>query len=127
MHLNKYLSPLTIALVLAANSLSLHAADTAEVACRSTAECAAQTEKIGATVDRSARDGKHLRDDQFAWINRINKASIVMLSEEGIVSQQQGQEIAGGVQYVLDQAGRANGKRPSDLLQIERIMIDRIG
>lgn len=101
------------------------AANTAELPCRTTAECKAQAEKIGATVAPSkAKSGI---DDQFTWVNRINKASIVMLTEEGIVTPAQGRQIAKGVRHVLTQAGQPDGKRPSDVLQIEKIMIDEIG
>ncbi|MBT1118208.1 argininosuccinate lyase [Stutzerimonas nitrititolerans] len=126
MYMQKTLLSLAVAFALATCHLSLQAADTADLPCRTTAECAAEAAKIGATVERSgARQGKH--DDQFTWVNRINKASIIMLTEEKIVSRQQGREIARGVQHVIDQAGKPNGKKPSDVLQIERIMIDKIG
>lgn len=102
------------------------AANTAELPCRTTTECASQAAKIGATVDaRTLKGGAD--DDQFNWLNRINKASIVMLSKEGIVNAQLGRRIASGVQHVIDQASQANGKRPSDVLQVEQIMIDKIG
>ncbi|WP_454864662.1 argininosuccinate lyase [Pseudomonas rhizophila] len=126
MTLRKTLLCLAVACALATTQLSAQAADTADLPCRTTAECAAEAAKIGATVDRAgAKHSKH--DNQFTWVNRINKASIVMLTEEDIVSRQQGQEIARGVQYVIDQAGKPDGKKPSDVLQIERIMIDKIG
>src|SRR5690606_1000337 len=126
MYTQKTLLSLAVAFALATSHLSLHAADTADLPCRTTAECAAEAAKIGATVERvGARQGKH--DDQFTWVNRINKASIVMLTEEKIVSRQQGREIARGVQHVIEQAGKPNGKKPRDVLKIERIMIDKIG
>jgi len=101
------------------------AANTADLPCRTTAECAAQAEKIGATVDKHAKGGAY--ESQFSWMNRINKASVVMLTEEGIVNAPLGRRIAEGVQHVIDQAGQPSGKRPSDVLQIEKIMIDKIG
>jgi argininosuccinate lyase len=105
---------------------SLQAANTADVPCNSTAECAAQAAKIGASIDKRALKGGAY-ESQFAWMNRINKASIVMLTEQGIVSAPQGKRIASGVQHVIDQAGQPDGKRPSDVLQVEKIMIDKIG
>ncbi len=101
-----------MAFALAATQLSAQAANTGELPCRTTAECAAQAAKIGASVDRgAAKKGAH--DDQFAWINRINKASIVMLTEEKIVDRRQGREIARGVQHVIDQAGKADASAPA--------------
>jgi argininosuccinate lyase len=104
----------------------VHAANTAEVPCATTEQCAAQAAKIGATVEKPKAKGNP-SEDQFAWLNRINKASIVMLTEEGIVTPELGRKIAGGVRYAIDQGEQANGKRPTDVLQLEQIMTDRIG
>ncbi|GGJ98021.1 argininosuccinate lyase [Pseudomonas matsuisoli] len=115
---------LALSISLAFNPLA-HAANTADKPCKTTAECASQAEKIGASTgsSREATSG----EDQFDGVNRINKASIVMLTEEGIVSPEQGHAIAGGVRHVIEQGGKPDGKRPSDVLQIERIMVDKIG
>ncbi|MBK0058784.1 argininosuccinate lyase [Pseudomonas sp. S44] len=102
------------------------AANTADLPCKTTAECAEQARKIGATVDKSALKGGQ-QESQFDWLNRINKASIVMLTEQGIVPADQGKVIAGGVRYAIDQAKQPDGKRPSDVLQLEQVMIDKIG
>jgi argininosuccinate lyase len=111
---------------LLATSYGAHAANTAEKPCATTEQCAAQAAKIGATVDKSKnRDSK--TESQFSWLNRINKASIVMLTEEGIVKPEMGQKIASGVRYAIDQADKPDGKRPSDVLQLEQIMTDKIG
>jgi argininosuccinate lyase len=108
------------------NSYGAYAANTAEVPCATTEQCAAQAAKIGATVDKSKSKGSK-GESQFSWLNRINKASIVMLTEEGIVKPEMGQKIASGVRYAIDQADQPNGKRPSDVLQLEQIMTDKIG
>lgn len=125
MRTRKTLLHLAVVYALFASSSAL-AANTAELPCRTTAECAEQARKIGATVDKSALKGGAY-ESQFSWLNRINKASIVMLTEEGIVSAPQGRRIAGGVQHVIDQAAQPGGKSPSDVLQVEQIMIDKIG
>ncbi|MFB4391382.1 MULTISPECIES: argininosuccinate lyase [unclassified Pseudomonas] len=111
------------ALLVSANA---YAANTADLPCKTTAECAEQARKIGASVDKSALKGAG-QESQFDWLNRINKASIVMLTEEGIVGPEQGRQIAGGVRYAIDQARQPDGKRPSDVLQLEQLMIDKIG
>lgn len=121
----KTLLHLAVAYVLSA-SYGAYAANTAELPCATTEQCAAQAAKIGATVDKSKnKDSK--TESQFSWLNRINKASIVMLTEEGIVKPQMGQKIATGVRFAIDQADQPNGKRPSDVLQLEQIMTDKIG
>lgn len=102
------------------------AANTGLIPCTTTAECSAEAAKIGASVYNRAPGGGAY-EDQFSGLNRINKASIVMLSEEGIVKAPMAGKIAAGVQYVIAQAAQPGGKRPSDVLQIEQIMVDYIG
>jgi argininosuccinate lyase len=102
------------------------AANTAELPCATTEQCAAQAAKIGATVEKTKGKVDHA-EGQFAWLNRINKASIVMLTEQGIVTPELGRKIAGGVRYAIDQGAQADGKRPTDVLQLEQIMTDKIG
>ena len=107
------------------------AANTGEVPCKTTAECNAQAEKIGAVSASAAGPktaaGAGAGEDQFFWLNKINKASAVMLIEEKIISPDMGQKIAQGVQYTIDQAGQPGGKRPGDVLQIEAIISGKIG
>lgn len=89
------------------SSYGAYAADTGELPCKTTEQCAAQAAKVGASVDTSQASHKAKGDPtqtQFAWLNRINKASIVMLTEEGIVKPDMGRKIAGGVRYAIDQA-----------------------
>ncbi|HEX8596563.1 MAG TPA: argininosuccinate lyase [Pseudomonas sp.] len=121
----KTLLHLAVAYVLS-TSYSAYAANTAEVPCKTTEECAAQAAKIGATVEKSKSRSSNT-ESQFSWLNRINKASIVMLTEEGIVKPEMGQKIATGVRFAIDQADQPNGKRPTDVLQLEAIMTDKIG
>lgn len=107
------------------------AADTGQLPCKSTQECNDSAAKIGAgggaggaPASTSAADAAA---DQFYWVNKINKASTVMLVEEGIFPKDVGQLIAKGVDYTIRQAAEPGGKRPSDVLQIERIMTDKVG
>lgn len=102
-----------------------HAASTADTPCQTTQECAAQARQIGATG--GAAPTASGEEDQFAWMNRINQASIVMLVEEGIVTPDMGRKIAGGVAFTMRQGDAPGGKRPSDVMQVERIMTDEIG
>lgn len=106
------------------------AADTGQLPCKTTAECNEQAAKIGATAPPSTTahtSAADAREDQFYWINKINKASTVMLVEVGIFPKDVGQLIAKGVDYTIRQAAQPGGKRPADVLQIERIMTDHVG
>lgn len=106
------------------------AADTGQLPCKTTQECNENASKVGANVPADAQAHTSLSDaaeDQFYWVNKINKASTVMLVEEGIFPRDVGQLIAKGVDYTVRQAQQPGGKRPGDVLQIERIMTDHVG
>ncbi len=84
----------------------------------------------GASVSSASLPASSLQDrreDRFYWVGQINKASAVMLVEEGIVAPALGARIAEGVAFSIEQADTANGKRPKDVLQIEKIITDRAG
>ena len=124
-----------LAVLAAAAPLSfpvVRAADTGQLPCGTTAECDAQALRVGAA--RASPGGKDhytsaidQAEDQFYWLNKINRASAVMLTEERIVDPAMGRELARGVAATLDQAGKPGGKRPSDVLQIEKLITDAIG
>lgn len=106
------------------------AGDANKLTCKTTAECAAQTAKSGLTTTgglglfTSAQDKA---EDRFFWLSRMNKASIVMLAEEGIVSRPIAQKIASGVDFSIKQAEAPNGRRPQDVIQIEKIIAEVAG
>jgi argininosuccinate lyase len=109
-----------------------HAADTGQLPCGSTAECNAQAARVGAATP-SAGGKEHVTspvdqaEDQFYWLNKINRASAVMLTERKIVDPEMGRKLARGVAQTIEQAAAPGGKRPSDVLQIEKIITDAVG
>jgi argininosuccinate lyase len=108
------------------------AADTGQLPCSSTEECAQQAAKIGVVSESpkatdKATSKRDQAEDQFYWIGKINRASAVTLIEEKIVTPEMGRKLAGGVAHSLEQAGKPGGKRPSDVLQIEKIVSDDVG
>ena len=108
------------------------AADTTQAPCRTTEECNALAARIGATVPAPSAKGNATSatdqaEDQFHWVNKINKASTVMLTEEKIVSPELGAAIAKGVSHVIEQAKKPEGKRPADVMQVEKIITDQVG
>ena len=128
--MRKYTAILAIAL--AACPGYAGAADTGQLPCRTTAECNEHAAKIGAFVPAPAASGNTTSktdqaEDQFYWMNKINRASAVMLVEERILAPEMGRRIAKGINHAIDQAARPDGKRPSDVLQIEALITDSIG
>jgi argininosuccinate lyase len=103
------------------------AADTSDTACQTTAECQAQVERIkgGATSDATSAQSK--AQDFFYWVGRINMASTVANVEKGIIPAPLAGKIAAGVAHSIDQAGKPGGRRPTDVLQIEKIITDQAG
>ena len=78
------------ALFAAAAALPARAADTGDLPCKTTQECNEQAAKIGAggaAARPKAQPGKGPVHDQFYWVNKINKASAVMLVEKGIFTR----------------------------------------
>jgi argininosuccinate lyase len=130
LHMKDRISFLAIALS-TCSGLAL-AADTGQLPCGTTAECNQQAAKVGAAVEApAAGDNATSRidqaEDQFYWLNKINKASVVMLTEEKLISREMSRKIAQGVNHTLEQARAPGGKRPSDVLQIEKIITDSVG
>lgn len=125
------LKPQILAIFMLSMAASLaHAANTGEMPCKTTAECEQQAVKAGAmgkSVSSKATSKNDEKEDQFYWLGKINKASAVMLTEEKIVTPEMGAKLAGGVAYSLDQSEKPDGKRPKDVLQIEKIITDDIG
>ena len=106
------------------------AADTGQLPCATTAECKQQAAKVGAApvaLGTLATSKTDQAEDQFYWLNKINRASAVMLVEEKIVPPELGRKLASGVNFTIEQAAKPDGKRPSDVLQIEKIITDSIG
>jgi argininosuccinate lyase len=124
--------PAACAVLLSTSSFAALAADTGQLPCGTTEECNAQAVKVGAAPVRAT--GKDTitgpidqAEDQFYWLNKINRASAVMLTEEKIVDDAMGRKLAKGVAQTIEQAGKPGGKRPSDVLQIEAIVTGYVG
>lgn len=103
------------------------AADTLDTACRSTEECRAQVAKIQGTVKGDATSAQDKAQDVFYWFGRINMASTVMNVEEGIIPAALAGRISRGVAQSIDQATQPGGRRPNDVLQVEKIISDVAG
>ena len=61
------------------------AADIRDMACKTTAECLSEADKLAGRVVKDATSARGKAQDQFYWMGRINMASTVMLLEEKII------------------------------------------
>ena len=104
-----------------------NAADTLDTACKTTAECQAQVAKIQGVVKGDATSALSKSQDTFYWFGRINMASTVVNVEQGIIPKAQAGRIARGVEHSITQAATPGGKRPTDVLQVEKIVTDAVG
>jgi argininosuccinate lyase len=103
------------------------AADVRDTACKTTQECQQESDRIRGVITQDATSALAKSQDQFYWFGRINMASTVMLLEEGIIPARLAKPIADGVQYSITQAREPGGKRPTDVMQVERIISDKAG
>jgi argininosuccinate lyase len=61
--------------------------------------------------------------DNFYWLGEFNKASTVMVAEQGIVPKPLAAKIARGVAQVIADGDQPGAKRPGDYLQLEPLII----
>lgn len=108
-------------------SMAVHAADIRDTLCRTTEECQVEANKLRGVSANDATSARAKAHDQFYWIGRINMATTVMAVEEGVVPRQFARLIAEGVSHSIAQAAQPGGKRPTDVLQIEKIISDKAG
>ncbi|MEQ1774616.1 MAG: argininosuccinate lyase [Burkholderiales bacterium] len=118
---------LTLAACLCLSFITAQAADVRDTACKTTQECQEESNRIRGVITQDATSALAKAQDQFYWLGRINMASTVMLLEEGIIPARLAKPIAEGVQYSITQAREPGGKRPTDVLQVERIISDKAG
>lgn len=63
------------------------------------------------------------RRDEFYYLGEMNKASSVMVVEQGIVPKALGKTIAESVSQVIADGDKAGAKRPGDYLELEKLLI----
>ena len=101
--------------------------DTVARHCLTAPACRAEADRLLAQPARGATSALAREQDLFYWFGRINMASTVANVELGIIPKELAGPIARGVAHSIDQARRPGGKRPSDVLQTEKIITDVAG
>lgn len=82
---------------------------------------------VAATIGAQAPAPAAARRDGFDLLVQQNKASIVMLTEAGIVSKPLAATIAKGIQTVDRNERRAGAQRSADYLQFEELLVAAAG
>ena len=65
--------------------------------------------------------------DPFFWLGEINKASLVINSQEGLLDPALAPRIAAGLRQVLEAGARPGGRRPSLVITFEPLLIEAAG
>lgn len=95
--------------------------------CRTAAACRAEADALLAKPTSGATSALAREQDLFHWFGRINMASTVANVDLGIIPKDLAGPIARGVAFSIDQGARPGGKRPTDVLQTEKIITDVAG
>lgn len=80
-----------------------------------------------ATVQSQNRSEPMVKGDNFHFISQQNKASIVMLSEVGVVPKPLAARIAKGISDVIAAEARPGAARSGDYLQFEDLLVKASG
>jgi argininosuccinate lyase len=65
--------------------------------------------------------------DEFFWLGEINKATLVINTEEGLLDKSMTPRIGAGIAKVLKDASQPGAKRPSSVITFEPLLIDAAG
>jgi argininosuccinate lyase len=85
---------------------------------------AAGTTLLAATLQGQSADRRDATSkDAFDWLNEQNKASLIMLVEEGIITKALGTKIAGSLTQVIADGAKPGAARSRDYLVVEADMI----
>lgn len=67
------------------------------------------------------------KQDTFYWLGQINKASLIINTDEGLLDKKFTRPFAKGLQSVLDAGNRPGGERPQKVITFEPYLIEAAG
>lgn len=65
--------------------------------------------------------------DEFFWLGEMNKATLVINSEEGLLEKALAPRLAAGVAKVIAEGAKPGAKRPSTVISFEPLLIEAAG
>ena len=65
--------------------------------------------------------------DNFYWLGQINKASVVINTDEGLLTAEQGTRFANGIEQVLKEGDKEGAPRPSLVITFDPLLINDAG
>jgi argininosuccinate lyase len=95
--------------------------------CQSTETCLAESMQLLKQPARGVTSELARTQDLFYWFGRMNMAAVVVNTELGIIPPALAVPVARGVAHSIDQGASPQGKRPTDVLQTEKIITDFAG
>ncbi|MCD0503863.1 argininosuccinate lyase [Bordetella petrii] len=88
---------------------------------------AAQPAAANVTATSSAGKTQEPVRDPFFWLGEMNKATVVINSEEGLLDAAMAPRLAAGVAKVIEDGGQSGAKRPSTVITFEPLLIKAAG
>ena len=67
------------------------------------------------------------RHDEFFWLGEINKATAVINTDEGLLEKSMAPLVYGGISKVLADGDKPGGKRPTNVITFEPLLIEAAG
>lgn len=65
--------------------------------------------------------------DEFFWLGQMNKASLVINTQEGLLDKSMTPRIGAGIATVLKEGSQPGAKRPSSVITFEPLLIAAAG
>ncbi|MDP0927083.1 argininosuccinate lyase [Paracoccus onubensis] len=82
---------------------------------------------LGTALAGSISTAQAEERDEFFWLGEINKASIIINSDEGLLPKEDTPGIASALQEVIDAGNQPDGERPSAVIKFEPLWIEAGG